>query len=104
MPARAQIPLPSRTPPGRAATHAQTSPPPMASVHAGRSNEQIERRPDPSATVAQGSRASDDAAVSVRQGPGQRRFFSAMAMELPPNPRSWTGRGRLLFQGAYKEG
>uniref|UniRef100_A0A453N4S6 Uncharacterized protein n=1 Tax=Aegilops tauschii subsp. strangulata TaxID=200361 RepID=A0A453N4S6_AEGTS len=46
----------------------------------------------------QGSRASSDAAVPVRQGPARRCFYSAMAMELPPNPRSWTGRGRLLFE------
>ncbi|XP_044445884.1 uncharacterized protein [Triticum aestivum] len=68
-----------------------------------RSNDQIERRPDPSATVAQGSRASDDVALPVRQGPGRRCFCSAMAMELPPNPKSWTGRGRLLFQGHNDE-
>ncbi|XP_037476170.1 uncharacterized protein LOC119353635 [Triticum dicoccoides] len=39
MPARAQIPLPHELPPRRAATHAQTSPPPMASPEEKRREE-----------------------------------------------------------------
>ncbi|XP_048541749.1 uncharacterized protein LOC125520775 [Triticum urartu] len=113
MPARAQIPLPHELPLDappptlrpRLRPCPRPLPPPLLPRRkekrrdAGRSNHQIEWRPDPSATVAQGSRASDDAAVPVCQGPSRRCFCSAMAMELPPNPRSWTGRGRLLFQG-----
>uniref|UniRef100_A0A453N609 Uncharacterized protein n=3 Tax=Aegilops tauschii subsp. strangulata TaxID=200361 RepID=A0A453N609_AEGTS len=106
MPARAQTPLPHEllldAPPPTLRPRRHPWPPPTLPALSPPlpflSNHQIERRPDPSATVAQGSRASSDAAVPVRQGPARRCFYSAMAMELPPNPRSWTGRGRLLFE------